>query len=745
MKNRMLKLLVSYMMLVFFVNGTLPIVSVADEYQSDNSAVESTDESTSRPRVVVSMGDSYSSGEGLEDYYGSSDPDSGDKFIEFLAHQSKNSWPGMLELPEVGKMSEHKARSFPDYSYDPNAKLQWYFVASSGAETKDILGYNKKTNGKTLKNVGQEKEYSIAKDSANIKAEVRSAYFNPQISVLEYLKKQGVVPDYITLTIGGNDLGFADIISEACMENRYYTFFLTNNLNKKLNEAQNKLDNGTKKEKSVRDKLRATYKAINDVFKDDNKKPCILVAGYPRLLDPNGKGLLIEKNEATQINEKVTYFNDAIAEVVKKARDQDGINIKYIDVETAFGTDHGAYSKNAWINEVVLIPRESDINKAIYIKRKENWLNIASAQSMHPNKDGAKCYAECFQKVINKKEKVTTKEALTPTPKPIEIKVLSDEQALKAIKNYINIELGYAQYTGEAPWSVDIDKTKTSSDTAVVYFRAYTGSHSYYYVDRISGETYEKVYTPDMEPGVGEGKNGAAFNAWDYLNRAPSSTETSKDTTEPSQSDETTFPSETTTATKPVGKTKVTTIKKTYKNEWEGGKSTVRIPKLTIDGVNTNSINNEMSKTIINACTDKIDGKKYYRDARFSYYIGKTYVSIIVHIDPFASDPIKYVFNISRRTGKKMSRNEMLKALGITSKKFESRTLKAIKKVWKPVRKEKWFKNDKEAQSAYKHAISSKLLKKAVPCVDSKGKLCCYIKQMPVPGASGYEDSVCVI
>ncbi len=714
--NKLRKILTCCLIMAITVSSILSSMSVADEQLIENRVVDAAGNKTSKQRVVVSMGDSYSSGEGLDSYYGSSDPNEGDKFVEFLAHQSKNSWPGMLELPEVGKMSEHKARSFPDYSYDPNAKLQWYFVASSGAETKDILGHNKKTNGKTLKNVGQEKEYSIPKESSNLELYVRSAYFNPQISVLEYLKKQGVVPDYITLTIGGNDLGFTDIISEACKENRYYTYFLTNNLNKKLNEAQNKLDNGTKKEKSVRQKLRETYKAINDVFKDDNKKPCILVAGYPRLLDPNGKGLLIEKNEATQINKKVTYFNEAIKTMVGIARDQDRINIEYIDVETAFGTDHGAYSKNAWINEVVLIPRESDINKAIYIKRKENWLNIASAQSMHPNKDGAKCYAECFQKVINKREGVTAEAGLTPTPKPVEIKVLSDGEALKAIKNYILIELGYNQYNGAAPWYVDIDP-KTNSDTAVINFRAYTGAHIYYYVNRISGETHEKVYTPDMEDGVGEGKDGATFNAWDYLNRT-----TAETTSETTKNSETSSSATSSAKAKPV--VKVTNAeKKTINSKFYGAKFTCRIPKVSISSKKLDSINKKI----------KNDVKKSHKGLYdYSYYVDDSIVSIIVRLTDDADSPLTdyKIYNISVKSGKEMKDEEVIKLCKTTTKKFYAK----VKKIYNNDFYKKYIKKFKYSKSEHtKYNLKHISYKYIDPYIGKNGHLCFVAKVYGVP------------
>ena len=74
--------------------------------------------------VIVSLGDSYSCGEGIEPFYGQDaemalrclDPD-------WLAHRSEKSWPGMLTLPGVsGPMKEHRGEN-------------WFFAAASGADS----------------------------------------------------------------------------------------------------------------------------------------------------------------------------------------------------------------------------------------------------------------------------------------------------------------------------------------------------------------------------------------------------------------------------------------------------------------------------------------------------------------------------------------------------------------------------------------------------------------------------------
>ena len=308
------------------------------------------------------------------------------------------------------------------------------------------------------------------------------------------------------------------------------------------------------------------------------------------------------------------------------------------------------------------------------------------------------------------------------TTKTSDLKPLTDDQARTAITNYLyeNYQEIRNKSYGEVPCYWDIDKTQSNNSTAVVYWRSYTAAFVYFYIERVSGETYVMASDPGKEELK---RTGETFNARDYLKKASPTTSA-------------------TPTTKPAGKTKVTEIKKTYKSQLDGSTSTVKIPKVTIEGVNTSSINKELSNTLIKACTITISGKKHYVGGNYQYYIGKTYISIIMNREAYESDPMIFVFNISRKTGKKLNRKGMLKELGISSNKFETRTLKAIKKVWNPMIKSGAVKTDKYLKSEYNEAISKKTLKRAVPCVNSKGKICCYIKQLPDARGSDYNDHV---
>ena len=112
MKKRIKRVLtlITAMALVFAgLNFTAPVnVKAAD---------------ASGKKIVVSLGDSYSSGEGIEPFFGQ-DKDSAEKVEDedWLAHRSKKAWSSLLKI-DGQKMTK-----------DDN----WFFVAASGAEVENL-------------------------------------------------------------------------------------------------------------------------------------------------------------------------------------------------------------------------------------------------------------------------------------------------------------------------------------------------------------------------------------------------------------------------------------------------------------------------------------------------------------------------------------------------------------------------------------------------------------------------------
>lgn len=306
-----------------------------------------------KERVIVSLGDSYSSGEGIEPFFGqNTDTSKKVKNQDWLAHRSQNAWPGMLTLPSVdGTMSRNRG-------------THWYFTAVSGAVADNL--YNAQT-----------KEYKKSKYSG-------SCNLPPQLDIFDELGDKEA--DYVTLTLGGNDADFSGIITDVVTGSTYLNL---SNLSDKLNKTWEKFY----EEGGIEDKLRRAY---GDIAEKAGSQAHIIVAGYPKLLDSSGKGFFVSREEATLVNTAVSNFNNAIEHIVNQCSDS-GMNISFVSVEDAF-EGHGAYSDDPYINEIIFGTKSQDLKD----------FGISSAYSIHPNYSGAKAYARCVQ------DEIDTLEGLKP-------------------------------------------------------------------------------------------------------------------------------------------------------------------------------------------------------------------------------------------------------------------------------------------------------------------------------------------
>ncbi|MCD8181231.1 MAG: VWA domain-containing protein [Firmicutes bacterium] len=300
--------------------------------------------------VMVSLGDSYSSGEGIPPFFGQ-DAQVSQKVRndDWLAHRSQKSWPGRMTLQGInGTMMEKLVYK------------TWYFVASSGAETRHLKEE-------------QEIEYDRMGYSGtkNLPA---------QLDIFDEIGTG--TADYVTLTLGGNDAGFENILISAAADFNYIKF---GNLEDKLNETWNYFyESG-----GIRDNLRQAYL---DIQQKAGTQAKIIVAGYPKLLAEGGSGKIFSADEAKLINESVTNFNKEISNIVTSCK-ASGMKICFVPVEEAF-ENHEAYTDEPYINEVMFGARSEDLKDIL----------LASKYSIHPNDSGAAVYAECVQNKIDEIE-----------------------------------------------------------------------------------------------------------------------------------------------------------------------------------------------------------------------------------------------------------------------------------------------------------------------------------------------------
>ena len=309
--------------------------------------------------IVVSLGDSFSSGEGIEEFIDQDrDWSVKVKSPDFLAHRSTNSWPSRLKIPDIdGTMADYWVR--PDSL--SIRSVQWYFYAVSGAETQHI--YLEEQPKYYNKRFGKDMTLSGSKTLPK------------QLDIFNKINGEDV--DFVTITIGGNDVGFGDIITTCILGSPFLetAVFGRSSLKEMLDERLEDIEGYMKN-------IRNVYRAVAA------KAPyaAIIVAGYPELLDSKGK--LISVNEANWVNSAVSTFNSAISNLVTECWES-GLNIYFVDVETEFH-GHQAYATAAngddiaWLNPVWFGSKFEDLEDG----------EKASKYSMHPNDKGAQAYAD---------------------------------------------------------------------------------------------------------------------------------------------------------------------------------------------------------------------------------------------------------------------------------------------------------------------------------------------------------------
>lgn len=339
--------------------------------------------------VMVSMGDSFSAGEGIPPFYGQKLPLT-DKVNtdSWLAHRSQDAWSGKLHFPsrEVTMKENQDNLIYED--------LEWHFVAVSGALTKHLSD-------------DQRKDYYKYIDAYKERVLSGSKNLPGQLSVFGTIDRNET--DYVTVTIGGNDVQFPDLIVKAAdpREGSGMSYLIRKDApgydhmhinegfagGKVLTEMISKLWYNFSKKGGIREDIKKAYFKIAEKA---GPQAQIIVAGYPLLLDEDLSGItagLFTEWEVEYINENVNAFNEELIAIVEECRLQ-GLNIAFVDVREAFRT-HGAYAKdNSFLNSIMLRQKE-DLDDT----------SLTSSYAIHPNIKGSEAYAKCVQETINNIEK----------------------------------------------------------------------------------------------------------------------------------------------------------------------------------------------------------------------------------------------------------------------------------------------------------------------------------------------------
>lgn len=258
----------------------------------------------------LALGDSYSSGEG------DTEKDShGDKYYRLFTDREENRAQGTPQ-----NKCHISTRSYPyilakgmDLGLD--SPKQWDTIACNGATAWDVKGQGSDEylgRGNSLAGF----------DAATLKTQALNEMIPGRQKQIEFVKKYK--PRTITLTMGGNDVGFGEKIRACAIPS--------------VSESTCQIATETGRSglgmqlRNQYDNLTTLYNELRAVSAGRTK---IYVLGYPQFMNGDESAacganiVALDKVERKMIHESVSYLNDIIKQSTKAA------GVKYIDIENS--------------------------------------------------------------------------------------------------------------------------------------------------------------------------------------------------------------------------------------------------------------------------------------------------------------------------------------------------------------------------------------------------------------------------
>lgn len=232
----------------------------------------------------LALGDSYSSGEGVFEYISGTDTSNN------LCHQSAKSYPYLL-------------------SQDIFTSAGGHSVACSGAIMEDVVSKDQRYKGQV--------QDGISRQNRNNITQILGDFTPGYLAQYEFAKKYQ--PRIMTVGIGGNDIGFVDVL-EACIEphargNTCYSSY------EDRQELADTIDRSYSKWVDMYRQLQATA-----------PDTAIYTIGYPHIAAPNGNcGINVHLNESeVEFSQSLIDYLNA---VIEKAATDSGVT--YVDISHA--------------------------------------------------------------------------------------------------------------------------------------------------------------------------------------------------------------------------------------------------------------------------------------------------------------------------------------------------------------------------------------------------------------------------
>lgn len=296
----------------------------------------------------LALGDSYTSGEGAFDYFAGTDT------VSNSCHLSLHSYPLLLAQQFYGGSGGHS-------------------VACSGAKIGDILPLY------PSKYKGQARDALVMSQlPTSVKSQIMASFMPGYLPQIEFVNQYQ--PRVVTVSVGGNDIGFADILQNCVMPHVSPSIWSQDcyNTYEDRVELQNLID-------STVPKWVLLFRHLKTVSPTSN----VSVIGYPQIFYNKGDCALnvqLSKSELQFSAELTDYLNSAIQKSALLA------GVDFIDISEAL---HGYRLCETTSNNVAVNGLTAGKDAGFL------GLKILGSESYHPTAFGQALIEESISKQID--------------------------------------------------------------------------------------------------------------------------------------------------------------------------------------------------------------------------------------------------------------------------------------------------------------------------------------------------------
>lgn len=315
---------------------------------------------------VVALGDSYSSGEGTslhsgEEFFRGSDHNGSSEFFGNACHRSPYAWPFKVDPPNIPGAS-----TVGDLVNADDTRLDFQMLACAGAETENLLPRDDTTDYAEAQQYGE-------------RTQLDRGFLDSNTTV-------------VTLTIGGNDIGFGPII-ETCIKS--LGALASPPTECKNDPAPANEFSGTLGQ-MVDSRLEGLAAKVTAVLQEVRQRAPyarIVMMGYPSIFDDGVNCVFLSAHNRPWLDDVTSRLNA----VLTKAAFDAGTYVTYESPQYRFKGHNVCADDNA-LQRLVLQTTPGD--KQTIISPPNGPSFGISAQSVHPNKFGSDLYAKAANNAL---------------------------------------------------------------------------------------------------------------------------------------------------------------------------------------------------------------------------------------------------------------------------------------------------------------------------------------------------------